>query len=116
MTAPRDDDKQGGTLFGKLAIAIVLMILGIALFGEKGVVRLVKLMQESEALSQEVEALRRENDRLKHEIQALRNDERYLELLARRELGMVHEDELIYQFRPAKEATDNHGVKVDDER
>jgi len=101
-----DDIPQGqrqSTLFGKLAILVVLLILGVALFGEKGVVRLIKLMHEREHLAQEVQRLKEENDRLRHTIEALRSDQRYLEQLARKELGMVREDEMVFQFRPAKE-------------
>jgi len=99
---PLQGQKQG-SLFGKLAVVIVLLILGVALFGEKGVVRMVKLMRERENLAMQVQNLKDENDRLKHQIEALRSDQRYLEQLARKELGMVREDELVYQFRPAKE-------------
>jgi len=112
-----DDTPQGqrqSTLFGKLALLVVLLILGVALFGEKGVVRLVKLMREREHLAQEVQQLKQENDRLKHQIEALRSDQHYLEQLARKELGMVREDELVFQFRPAqsppaKEKTEDNG-------
>ena len=92
-----------GSLFSKLALLVVLLILGVALFGEKGVVRLVKLMREREALQAEVQQLKDDNQRLRQEIDALRSDHRYLEKLARRELGMVREDEIVYQFRPPKE-------------
>ena len=93
------------SLFGKLAILIVLLILGVAMFGEKGVMRLVKLMRERENLSAEVKQLKEENERLNKEIQALRSDHKYLEQLARKELGMVREDEVVYQFRPKKSGT-----------
>ena len=93
------------SLFSKLALLVVLLILGVALFGEKGVVRRVKLMRESEALKEEVRALKEDNTRLREEIEALRSDHRYLEQLARRELGMVRKDEIIYQFRPATETS-----------
>jgi len=97
------EERSRTSLFSRLALLVVLLILGVALFGEKGIVRLVKLMRERETLAQEVEQLRRENDLLKKEITALRSDQHYLEQLARRELGMVREDEMVYQFRPAQE-------------
>lgn len=103
------------SLFSKLAILVVLLILGVALFGEKGVVRLVKLMRESEALREEVQALKDDNAQLREEIEALRSDHRYLEQLARRELGMVREDEIIYQFRPAKETSPEESAAVNGE-
>jgi cell division protein FtsB len=36
--------------------------------------------------------------RLKKDVEALRSDSDYLEGIARREFGMVKEDELVYQF------------------
>lgn len=98
---------ERSTLFSKLAILIVVMILGVAMFGEKGVVRLVKLMRERENLAEQVEQLKQENARLKHQIEALRSDHRYLEQMARKELGMVREDEVVFQFRPAQERAED---------
>lgn len=101
METPREEHPRS-SMFGRLALLVVLLILGVALFGEKGIVRLVKLMREREMLTVEVEQLKQENERLRQEIDALRSDQRYLEQLARRELGMVREDEQVYQFRPAR--------------
>jgi cell division protein FtsB len=38
------------------------------------------------------------NSALRQEIKSLRSDRRYIEDIARRELGMVKADELVYQF------------------
>jgi cell division protein FtsB len=38
------------------------------------------------------------NTELRHDIDALRNDLQTIESLARRELGMVRDDERVYQF------------------
>jgi len=111
--AEKMHNQERSPLFNKLAILVVLLILGVALFGEKGVVRLVKLMRERENLATEVQKLKEENQQLKKEIEALRTDQRYLEQLARKELGMVREDELVYQFRPEQKPAEKPDTEQD---
>jgi cell division protein FtsB len=77
---------------------ILLLLLGLAIFGDKGLVRAWHAMQQKEELQREVRALEETNRALRLEIEALRSDRRHLEGIARRELGMVRDDELIYQF------------------
>lgn len=89
---------------GKLAVLAVALMLTLALFGEEGLIRAFKLSRERDLQRQQVEALQDENRALRQEIELLRNDPRYLEGVARRELGMVREDELVYQFLPPGKA------------
>lgn len=39
-----------------------------------------------------------ENQKLKEEVRRLQHEKRYIEEIARKELGMVKEGEIIYQF------------------
>ncbi len=78
---------------------LVVALLAIAVFGEKGILCAVKSNQQKEALQQQVDSLELANQTLRKEIEALRSDPRYLEAISRKELGMVREDELVYQFR-----------------
>jgi len=82
---------------------LLVLLLGFALFGDKGVLRLVKAYQQKQQLQQQVEQLQQENQQLKAEIEALQHDPQTIERLARQELGMVREDEIVYQF-PAEKA------------
>lgn len=77
---------------------ILLLLLGFAIFGDKGLVRGWHALQQKNELVREVRALEDANLALRQEIEALRSDRRHLEAIARRELGMVRDDELIYQF------------------
>jgi cell division protein FtsB len=77
---------------------ILLLLLGLAFFGDKGLVKTWQAKQQRDELLQEVRLLEETNIALRQEIEALRSDRRYLEGIARRELGMVRDDELIYQF------------------
>ncbi len=42
--------------------------------------------------------LEEDNQKLREEVKRLQTDKRYIEEIARRELGMVKEGEIIYQF------------------
>lgn len=85
------------------AIVLLLMVLAAALFGERGILRGVQANREKEALQAEIQRIEGVNLELRKEIEALRSDRRYIEGVARRELGLVKEDELVYQFPSAKE-------------
>ena len=72
-------------------LVIILLMLGYAIFGERGVIRIVQAKKQQQQLEQK--DLREEIDRLKH-------DKDYWEQLARKNLGMVREGELIYHLPP----------------
>jgi len=91
-------------------IVLVVLLLGFALFGEKGVLRALQANRQKTLLAEEVRRLEATNAQLRSEIESLRGDRRYIEAVARKELGMVKDDELVYQFpseqkggRPATE-------------
>ncbi len=78
---------------------LLLAVMATAVFGEKGILCAVKSSQQKEKLQAEVRALEEANLDLRKQIESLRSDPRYLESIARQELGMVRQDELVYQFR-----------------
>lgn len=82
-------------------LLLALLLLGFALFGDRGILRAVQAGRQKAALQEEVRQLEAANTELRQEIESLRNDRRYLEAIARKELGMVKDDELVYQFRSA---------------
>ncbi len=59
------------------------------------VYRLRRELKEIERVNME---LQQENDRLRAEIDNLRTNKKYVEELARRELGLVKKGEIVYQF------------------
>lgn len=79
------------------AVAVILFIL-VAVFGERGIVRELQYRRQKDALAAELRTVEEENRRLRQEIEALRSNGRYVEAIARKELGMVKPDEIIYQF------------------
>ena len=87
----------------KKSLLILVLSLFVALglltfFGEKGVFRLLRLQKELEEIKRRNLKIEEENRKLGEEIKRLQSDKRYIEEIARKELGLVKEDEIIYQF------------------
>ena len=83
-------------------LALVALILGFALFGDRGILHMLKLSGQKTVLSQKLAYFESQNEELRVEITALRGDRRYIERIARTELGMVRDDELVFQFTDLK--------------
>ena len=86
------------------AILIICSLLFFVVFGENGLVDLDLLKQERTRLIEKNKKLEQENLALYREIDRLKNDLKYIENVARQELGMVKEEEVIIklQNRPPK--------------
>jgi cell division protein FtsB len=73
-------------------LLFVFLVMGLlTFFGEKGILHLLRLKRE-------LTRIQEENQRLREEVKRLQQEKRYIEEIARRELGMVKEGEVIYQF------------------
>lgn len=81
-----------------LPLLAVLLLVGLALFGQRGIMKARLYAQQKATLEAELREVEAHNAALRKEIEALRSDRRYIETIARRELGMVKPDEIIYQF------------------
>ena len=55
--------------------------------------------------------LQRENEALRERIYRIRNDDRYLEKIAREELGLVRPGEIVYRF-PSTESKRNRSNAI----
>ena len=85
-----------------LTAALVLAIVGTtvsALVGEHGVAHLLRLRTERRTLGDRAFTLLEQNRRLRDAIARLETDDVYLEGLARRQLGLVRPNELVYRLR-----------------
>lgn len=69
-----------------------------AIFGGHGLMRWLQSDKEKKALTAELEKIQEENVRTRREIDSLMHNGKYIETIARRDLGMVKDDEIIYQF------------------
>jgi len=80
--------------------ACLSFILFFTVFGERGLLRIYEMKQEQQRIVHAVSELQTENQKLRLSIEALRNDRHHLERIARKELGLVRPNEIIYQFPP----------------
>ena len=77
----------------------ILVILGFfTFFGDKGILHLLRLRKELVRIKGTNVKMEAENEKLREEVKRLQHDKRYIEEIARKELGMVKEGEVIYQF------------------
>ena len=81
---------------------IIILIACLTLFGERGLLRLHRMQEELMELAEENKSLAAENRALEREIMQLRSDRDYLEKLAREELGLIREGEVVYHFLPGR--------------
>lgn len=88
-------------------VVIILLILGAGLFGEKGALRMLQARRQKAALEQQIAEKQDVKRILKQEINLLKTDRNYIEALARKELGMVGDGEVVYQFPSEKSVSDN---------
>jgi len=86
-------------------LIIIVVMLGYAVFGNRGVLRILQAERHQQQLEAELQDLQQEKQLLREEIERLRTDKEYWEQLARKKLGMVREGELIYHL-PDKEKTE----------
>jgi len=69
-------------------------------FGDKGIIHLFRLQKEWGRIKEANVRIEEENRKLREEVKRLHYEKRYIEEIARKELGMVKEGEVIYQFEP----------------
>lgn len=81
---------------------IIVFILFFTIFGDRGLLRIYHLKKDNKEIQENLQSLKTENEKLKREIEALRSDRRYLESIARRDFGLVRQNEVIYQFPQEK--------------
>jgi cell division protein FtsB len=78
-----------------MAILILFSMLLLIVFAENGLIDLNSLRKERDRLVEKNESLARDNLVLYNEIERLKNDDKYIENIARQELGMIGKDEMI---------------------
>ncbi len=71
-----------------------------SLLGDKSLLHLQRMQGEKERWMQENERLREQNRVLREQILAVRQDPFTVERIAREELGLVKENEVVYLFSP----------------
>jgi cell division protein FtsB len=82
-------------LIGSLIVLLSL----VTIVGERGALHLWRLRGEKSRLDEQNYRLQKENESLRQRIYSLRNDDEYLEKVAREELDMVRPGEVVYRFQ-----------------
>lgn len=77
---------------------IFIVLVALTIFDQRGFIHMVRLREELEELENYNDKLIIKNEELRQEIDLLKNDLRYLEEVARSELGLVKEGELVYHL------------------
>ena len=75
-------------------------MLSFLVFGEWGLLHYRRLAEERRLLEERSQALQRENELLREKIYRITKDDRYLEKVAREDLGLAREGEMIFLSRP----------------
>ena len=92
----------------KITLALVLfamfILLLVVILGDKGWVELRRLQHTHQALIKGNTLLTQENSKMYDTIDRLQNDPEYIENIARRELGMIRSNELIFTFNSKSKA------------
>ncbi len=83
----------------KLFAALILGIALFAVFGDRGLLDLMNLKGQRDAIVLTNRDLERENRDIEKKIALLKNNRRYIGEIARTELGMIGRNEVIYRFR-----------------
>ncbi len=78
--------------------AALLLVAAIIALGGSGLVKVWRMKQDAELLTQEIRRLEAENDRLSRLIDRLREDPSLIEKIAREELGFVKDREKVLKF------------------
>ena len=82
-----------------ISLSLFVAIVGLlTIFGDRGLIRVYKLSKERDSIKNYNEKIKAENTAMKEEMELLKTDDKYIELIARKELGMVGRNELVYQF------------------
>ena len=79
--------------------ALIALLSLVTIVGERGALHLWRLRGEKNRLDEQNYRLQKENEALRQRIYALRNDDSYLEKVAREELHLARPGEIVYRFQ-----------------
>lgn len=96
LNSRRKSKKKDWFLISSFIYMGILLVSGI--FGDMGVIKNYKLYKENKKIEEEIQKLEQENKKLRREADNLLGNPRYIEKIAREELNMSRDDEIIFIF------------------
>ena len=102
--------KRKSWKFALLILCFLAPLLAWLGFGDHGLIHLYHKEMERQARVETIRQLAEENQSMLEEIRRLRTDMEYIELVARKELNLIKQNELVYRF----DKKDNHDNTVKD--
>jgi len=88
-------------VFFSMVFLVLFSIFVMAVLGENGLLDLYRLKKEHAELIEANKEIARENKSYLNEINRLKNDLVYVESVARKDLGFVSKEEIIFQSKTA---------------
>lgn len=86
---------------------LTLLFLGLIIawlaFGERGFIHLYRMEKERRAYLEKIQKLEDDNRKLMEQIKRLQHDKEYIESMARKELGLIKDNEIIFRFGKDRE-------------
>jgi len=82
------------------AITIIFFLFLLIVFGDKGLADLNLMEKTRDGLAEQNETLFQENLSLYRSIERLQHDPNFIENVARQELGVIGENEIIFRLEP----------------
>ena len=82
-----------------IGVCIIVSMVIYSCFSERGLLHVLSLKSELKEIESFNESIRLENEECNEYIHLLNEDTRYIEKLAREELGLLKEDERVYFFK-----------------
>ena len=90
--------KKGLFKFSLITLILLTLIIVWLSFGDRGFIHLYRMEKERVAYVDRIVDLEKINQELLEEIKRLRADQKYIESTARRDLGLIKENETLYRF------------------
>ena len=94
----RSEQKKRSRFLFALFLAGIVYLAVHFLLGDMGYLSYRQLVDAREDIQQEIVAIERRNDTLQGEADALQKDPEYIEKMARENLGLGREGEMIFHF------------------
>jgi cell division protein FtsB len=82
-----------------LISSLIVLLALVTIVGERGALHLWRLRGEKSRLDEQNYLLQKENELLRQRVYRLRNDDDYLEKVAREELNLARPGEVVYRFQ-----------------